>query len=170
MLPASDNFFAETLVKDLGAAFAGAGTTAAGAAVVARTISSLYGIHPRVVDGSGLSPADLTSPAQVVHLLSTIVATPLGTLLRTSMAVAGRTGTLARRMRGTRAAGRCQGKTGTLTGVSNLAGYCRSVNGHTIAFAVFTDGIGIEAAHTIQDHIAISLADAGLPAAAPRGR
>ena len=40
-----------------------------------------------------------------------------------------------------RAAGRCQGKTGTLTGVSNLAGYCPAANGHMLAFAIFTDGI-----------------------------
>jgi D-alanyl-D-alanine carboxypeptidase/D-alanyl-D-alanine-endopeptidase (penicillin-binding protein 4) len=159
MLPPSDNFFAETLLKDLGARFGHAGTIAAGAAVVAHTIASVLGIDPHIVDGSGLSPADRTSPAQVVHLLASVAGTSLGTVLRSSMAVAGDTGTLALRMRGTRAAGNCQGKTGTLTGVSNLAGYCRAANGHTIAFAVFTDGIPIELAHTVQDHIAISIAD-----------
>jgi D-alanyl-D-alanine carboxypeptidase/D-alanyl-D-alanine-endopeptidase (penicillin-binding protein 4) len=75
------------------------------------------------------------------------------------MAVAGRTGTLALRMRHTRAAGRCQGKTGTLTGVSNLVGYCRSQSGHQLAFAIFTDGISTTAAHTFQDHMAIALAN-----------
>ncbi len=74
------------------------------------------------------------------------------------MAVAGRTGTLALRMRRTAAAGRCQGKTGTLTGVSNLAGYCQAANGHTIAFAIFTDGIATTAAHIFQDHMAITIA------------
>jgi D-alanyl-D-alanine carboxypeptidase/D-alanyl-D-alanine-endopeptidase (penicillin-binding protein 4) len=163
MLPPSDNFFAETLVKDLGARFGGAGSTRAGAAVVQRTIAALLGSAPRVVDGSGLSPADHTSPYQVVRLLSTLYGTPTGAVLRGHMAIAGHTGTLALRMRHTGASGRCQGKTGTLTGVSNLAGYCQSANGHTVAFAVFTDGISIEAAHTFQDHIAISLADATLP-------
>jgi D-alanyl-D-alanine carboxypeptidase/D-alanyl-D-alanine-endopeptidase (penicillin-binding protein 4) len=76
--------------------------------------------------------------------------------------VAGRTGTLAFRMRHTGAAGRCEGKTGTLTGVSNLAGYCLSANGHTLAFAIFTDGISTEAAHTFQDHMAITLATANI--------
>jgi serine-type D-Ala-D-Ala carboxypeptidase/endopeptidase (penicillin-binding protein 4) len=51
MLPPSDNFFAETLVKDLGALFQGAGTTAAGAAVVSQTMTSLLAITPHVVDG-----------------------------------------------------------------------------------------------------------------------
>jgi D-alanyl-D-alanine carboxypeptidase/D-alanyl-D-alanine-endopeptidase (penicillin-binding protein 4) len=159
MLPPSDNFFAETLVKDLGARYGGAGTTAAGAAVVAKTVGSLLGIHPHVVDGSGLSEADKTSPYQVADLLVELAPTPIGAVLRDSLAVAGRSGTLELRMRRTRAEGNCQGKTGTLTGVSNLVGYCRAADGHTLAFAIFTDGIPIETAHTFQDNIAITVAD-----------
>jgi D-alanyl-D-alanine carboxypeptidase/D-alanyl-D-alanine-endopeptidase (penicillin-binding protein 4) len=159
MLPPSDNFFAETLVKDLGARYGGAGTTAAGAAVVAKTVAQLLGIHPHVVDGSGLSEQDETSPYQVADLLTELSSTPIGAVLRESMAVAGRTGTLELRMRRTRAEGNCVGKTGTLTGVSNLVGYCQAADGHTLAFAIFTDGIAIETAHTLQDNMAITLAD-----------
>ncbi len=159
MLPPSDNFFAETLVKDLGARYGGAGTTAAGAAVVRETIGSLLGIHPQVVDGSGLSEADKTSPYEVADLLVELASTPIGPVLRDSMAVAGETGTLAERMRATGAAGRCQGKTGTLTGVSNLVGYCNAADGHTLAFAIFTDGIPTKTAHVFQDHMAIAVAD-----------
>ncbi|MGA2320732.1 MAG: D-alanyl-D-alanine carboxypeptidase/D-alanyl-D-alanine-endopeptidase [Solirubrobacteraceae bacterium] len=168
-LPPSDNFFAETLLKDLGARFGGAGTTAAGASVVAQTINQLLGFTPRVLDGSGLSPADRTSPYEVAELLVGLAGTPIGTVLREDLAVAGRTGTLALRMRNTRAAGRCEGKTGTLTGVSNLVGYCQAANGHLLAFAIFTDGIATESAHVYQDHIAVTLADSstGLPALAP---
>jgi len=162
MLPPSDNFFAETLVKDLGAGYGGAGTTAAGAAVVSRTIASMFGLHPHVVDGSGLSEEDLTSPYEVVSLLVAVAPTPLGTVLRSKLAVAGRTGTLSMRMRDTGAAGRCVGKTGTLTGVSNLAGYCQSANGQLIAFAFFNDAIATESAHTFQDHMAITLADSAI--------
>ncbi len=165
MLPPSDNFFAETLVKDLGARYAGAGTTAAGASVVARTILALLGIHPHVVDGSGLSPADRTSPYEVADLLVGLAATPIGAVLREHMAIAGRTGTLSFRMRGSAAAGRCQGKTGTLTGVSNLVGYCQSSAGHLLAFAIFNDGIATEAAHIFQDHMAISLASSTVTSA-----
>jgi serine-type D-Ala-D-Ala carboxypeptidase/endopeptidase (penicillin-binding protein 4) len=165
MLPPSDNFFAETLVKDLGARYGGTppgtqpGTTAAGAAVVTKTISSLLNIHPHVVDGSGLSEEDKTSPYQVADLLVELAPTPIGEVLRKSMAVAGRSGTLELRMRDTRAAGNCQGKTGTLTGVSNLVGYCQAADGHTLAFAIFTDGIPTETAHTFQDNMAITVAD-----------
>jgi serine-type D-Ala-D-Ala carboxypeptidase/endopeptidase (penicillin-binding protein 4) len=159
MLPPSDNFFAETLVKDLGARYGGAGTTSAGASVVHQTISSLLGIHPHVVDGSGLSESDLTSPYQVTDLLVELAPTPIGAVLRGALAVAGHTGTLAERMRHSGAAGRCKGKTGTLTGVSNLVGYCQSADGHLLAFAIFTDGIATATAHTLQDHMAITIAD-----------
>ena len=79
-------------------------------------------------------------------------------MLREHLAVAGRSGTLERRMRHTGAAGRCQGKTGTLAGVSNLVGYCQAASGHLLAFAFFTDGISIEAAHIFQDHMTITVA------------
>lgn len=156
-LPPSDNFFAETLLKDIGARFGGAGSTSAGVKVVQRVISG-YGIHAHILDGSGLSHSDATTPRQVVSLLADLATKPIGTTLRNDMAVAGQTGTLEDRMRGTPAAGRCQGKTGTLVGVSNLAGYCTAANGDVLAFAFFTDGIETARAHTIQDAMAITLA------------
>jgi D-alanyl-D-alanine carboxypeptidase/D-alanyl-D-alanine-endopeptidase (penicillin-binding protein 4) len=159
MLPSSDNFFAETLVKDLGALYGGAGSTAAGASVVRQTIATLLDIQPQVIDGSGLSEADKTSPYQVTDLLVELASTSIGSVLRGDLAVAGETGTLSERMRNSGAAGRCEGKTGTLAGVSNLAGYCTAADGHTLAFAIFTDGIPTEAARTFQDHMAITIAD-----------
>ena len=165
MLPPSDNFFAETLVKDLGALYGGGGTTARGAAVVSKAIASLLSFTPRIVDGSGLSRADHTSPSQVVTLLSALSGTPTGQVLRESLAVAGRTGTLEKRMRRTAAAGRCQGKTGTLTGASNLVGYCQAAGGHVIAFAIFNDGISTTAAHIFQDHMTISIASSQISSA-----
>jgi D-alanyl-D-alanine carboxypeptidase/D-alanyl-D-alanine-endopeptidase (penicillin-binding protein 4) len=158
MLPPSDNFFAETLVKDLGARYGGAGTTADGAAVVRATIASL-GLHPHVVDGSGLSREDLTSPEQIVDLLRTLSGSSDGEILRDDLAVAGRTGTLAERMLHTYAEGHCQAKTGTLTGVSNLAGYCDARDGHLIAFAFFNDDIETYEAHVIQDAMTESVAN-----------
>jgi serine-type D-Ala-D-Ala carboxypeptidase/endopeptidase (penicillin-binding protein 4) len=158
-LPPSDNFFAETLVKDLGALYGGAGTTAAGASVVRATIATMLGIHPHVVDGSGLSESDLTSPYEVADLLVALASTSIGPVLRGDLAIVGHTGTLATRMRHTGASGRCEGKTGTLTGVSNLVGYCTAADGHTLAFAIFTDGIATETAHVFQDHMAITIAD-----------
>lgn len=167
---ASDNYLAETLIKELGARFGGAGTTAAGAGVVRRTLGRL-GIPVRVVDGSGLSRADRTSPRAVVTLLTELSGdAPTGQALRSSLAVAGRAGTLKTRMRGTAAAGRCQAKTGTLDFVSNLAGWCNAAGGHTIVFALEMDGISLHAAHVLQDRMAVAVArydDASGPVAPP---
>lgn len=157
-LPPSDNYFAESLLKDLGARYGGAGTTAAGAAVVRSTIARVFGLHPYLIDGSGLSHYDHTTPEQIVTLLTALAHNPLGTTLRDDLAVAGQTGTLSERMRNTPADGRCQAKTGTLNGVSNLAGYCQAANGNILAFAFFNDGIETDEAHTIQDNMAITLA------------
>jgi serine-type D-Ala-D-Ala carboxypeptidase/endopeptidase (penicillin-binding protein 4) len=149
----SDNFLAETLLKNLGARLGGAGTTAAGAAVV-RAQAAAFGLRPAVVDGSGLSRADRTSPRQVVGLLAAMHAQPVAAIFEGSLALAGRTGTIASRMRGTAAQDRCRAKTGTLSGVSALAGLCRAVGGHAIAFAVLTTGTTTWRARIAQDRVA----------------
>ena len=133
----SDNYFAETLLKDLGARFGGAGSTAAGARVVRSEIASQFGIHPRLNDGSGLSYYDSTSPLQVVTLLGHMAGNQFFT---NSLAVAGRTGTLQFVDQGTAAEGRCRGKTGTLAAVANVAGYCQARDGHKLAFAFLVNG------------------------------
>ncbi|HEY1689297.1 MAG TPA: D-alanyl-D-alanine carboxypeptidase/D-alanyl-D-alanine-endopeptidase [Solirubrobacteraceae bacterium] len=158
MLPPSDNFFAETLVKDLGARYGGAGTTKAGMGIVRGEIAKL-GLHPQIVDGSGLDRADHTSPEQVVKLLQTLADTYDGGILREDLAVAGESGTLEERMKDSYAEGRCKAKTGTLTGVSNLAGYCEAADGHLLAFAFFDDVIPTYTAHVIQDAMAETIAD-----------
>ncbi len=151
----SDNFFAEMLVKDLGARFGSGGTTAAGAAVVRAQMAQSFAIQPRLNDGSGLSRSDLTTPLQVVTLLRGMASNSQFTA---SLAVAGETGTLQDEMRGTYAQGRCRGKTGTLHDVSNVVGYCRAKDGHTLAYALMMNGIVPDYAHPIQDRMQVALA------------
>ena len=146
----SDNFYAETILKALGARIGNAGTTAAGAAVVRDQLAT-FGVHPRVTDGSGLSRADRTTPRQVVRLLDRMDGQQVASDFKGSLAVPARTGTLRRRMRGTAAAGRCQAKTGTLRAVSALAGYCPSRDGHTLAFAFLMSSVNVFTAHGVQD-------------------
>jgi serine-type D-Ala-D-Ala carboxypeptidase/endopeptidase (penicillin-binding protein 4) len=157
MLPPSDNYDAEMLAKDLGAAFGAAGSTAAGAAVVRSTIAR-FGITPTIVDGSGLSRLDRTSPHQVVKLLSGMAATDEGPALDGALAVVGRTGTVYNRMRGTAAQDRCHTKTGTLHDVSSLAGYCTTVGGHRLAFAFLMNYVYPLGAHVLQDKMTVALA------------
>lgn len=133
----SDNFFAETLLKDLGA-HDGAGTTAEGVAAVKAIIAQRFGLHPQTNDGSGLSRADRTTAADVVTLLEKMQSDPTFT---NSLAIAGVRGTLAHEMVGTPAAGNCRGKTGTLSDVANLVGYCTAANGDQLVFAFLMNGL-----------------------------
>lgn len=153
-LTPSDNFIAEMLVKDVGAAYGTAGSTTAGTAVVRSTIAR-FGIRPTIADGSGLSRYNLTSPRQVVGLLAGMRDEPG---FRSALAVAGRTGTLATRMRHSSAQDRCQAKTGTLHDVSALAGYCRTPNGHVIAFAFMENFVYTPTAKRVEDGLTIRLA------------
>jgi len=150
----SDNFFAEMLLKLLGARLGGAGTTAAGAKVVERFARSHgSGIHQ--VDGSGLTRSNRASPHQVVDLLDSVKSTPAGEDLIQDMALAGHEGTVADRMHGTAAYGRCRTKTGTLTGVSNLSGYCFNRDGKLMIFSILMGSVGdLYLAHLEQDLIA----------------
>jgi D-alanyl-D-alanine carboxypeptidase/D-alanyl-D-alanine-endopeptidase (penicillin-binding protein 4) len=152
----SDNFFAETLTKDLGARFGAGGTTADGVAVIRAQLARHFGLAPRFVDGSGLSRADATSPAQVVTLLGDQAQ---DTTFTSSLAVAGETGTLVDEMRGTVAQNDCRGKTGTLSDVASLAGYCTAADGHTLAFAILANALGNPAlGHTIEANMAVAMA------------
>ncbi len=128
----SDNFFAETLLKDLGARLGGDGTTANGAAVVRAAIAERLGLHPVLNDGSGLSRADRTTAADVVSLLEHMQPDPTFT---NSLAIAGIRGTMQHEMVPSRAVGNCRGKTGTLSDVANLVGYCSAANGDHLVFA-----------------------------------
>jgi D-alanyl-D-alanine carboxypeptidase/D-alanyl-D-alanine-endopeptidase (penicillin-binding protein 4) len=151
----SDNFFAEMLLKDLGAHFGGRGSTAAGAGVVRSQLASSFGIHPRLDDGSGLSRDDLTSPQDVVTLLSSLADDQpfVG-----SLAVAGESGTLEAGLHGSYAQGRCRGKTGSLHDVANLVGYCTARDNHTLAFAFLMNAVDPTAGHALEDQMAVAVA------------
>ncbi len=144
----SDNYFAEMLLKGLGARFGAAGTTAAGVAVVKSELSSQFGITPRFNDGSGLSRADYTSPEQVVSLLTQMYS---NSYFFNSLAIGGETGTLRDEMLGTPAQGACHGKTGTLHDVAALAGYCRAKDGHELVFAFLANRLANpDYVHTVE--------------------
>jgi serine-type D-Ala-D-Ala carboxypeptidase/endopeptidase (penicillin-binding protein 4) len=153
----SDNFLAESLIKSIGAEFGLRGSTAAGATVVRATVQGL-GASPRIVDGSGLSRGDRTTPRDVVNLIAAMDRSDLAVPFETSLPVAGRTGTLKDRMRRTVARGRCHAKTGTLSNVSALAGYCDATGGHRIAFAFLMNAVNVYRAHIHQDRMTSALA------------
>jgi serine-type D-Ala-D-Ala carboxypeptidase/endopeptidase (penicillin-binding protein 4) len=137
----SDDFFAEMLTKQLGVRFGAAGSITAGAQVISSVIDSL-GLHPRIVDGSGLSRSDRSSPGEIVDLLKTIWQTPTGRMLSASLPTVGVNGTVQNIAPHTAAQGQCVAKTGTLNYVTNLAGYCTARDHHVLAFALMIDGPG----------------------------
>jgi serine-type D-Ala-D-Ala carboxypeptidase/endopeptidase (penicillin-binding protein 4) len=153
----SDNYMAETLIKALGVRLRSKGSTAAGAEAVSEAMGSI-GVQTRVVDGSGLSRLDRTSPRAVVTLLTRMARDPAGEALVASLPVAGRTGTLVHRMRGTAAQDRCRAKTGTLHDVSALAGYCTTTTGSHVAFAFLMNYTSYVSARRVQDRMTAALA------------
>jgi serine-type D-Ala-D-Ala carboxypeptidase/endopeptidase (penicillin-binding protein 4) len=151
----SNNFFAEMLLKRLGAE-GGRGTRSRGAARVEAFAHSV-GTGVQAVDGSGLSRRNRVSPAQVGELLVAMAEGEEAAAFADSLAIAGRDGTLADRMRGTAAENACSGKTGTLDGISALSGYCEAGT-RTIAFSILMNSVSITAAHNAQDRMAAAIA------------
>jgi D-alanyl-D-alanine carboxypeptidase/D-alanyl-D-alanine-endopeptidase (penicillin-binding protein 4) len=153
----SENFYAEMLIKALGARFGAGGTTTAGLAVTRAQLAT-FGIHPKMVDGSGLSRADQTTTREVVRLLERMDGQDNAATWTASLPVAGRSGTLRHRMRGTAAAGRCAAKTGTLIGVSALSGYCTSTGGARIAFSFIENRVCNSCAKKVEDRMVSAIA------------
>jgi serine-type D-Ala-D-Ala carboxypeptidase/endopeptidase (penicillin-binding protein 4) len=115
-----------------------------------------------IQDGSGLSRADLLTPAGLAALLAAMDRHPGAAAFRDSLPIAGVDGTLETRMRGTPAEKRVLAKTGTSQLINALAGYVTTVRGERLAFAVFVNnnaGKSREAIRAI-DRVAAALAEA----------
>lgn len=162
MLKRSDNLMAEALFYHLAAASRKpyAGRREAADAIAALLRRALPGAtHYKVADGSGLSLYNRTTPETLVALLRHVWgdATLCGAIFP-ALPIMGHDGTLRRRCRGQSADRRVWAKTGTLDGVSTLAGYAMAPNGHRLAFAVMNQGILRNAdAHRFQDSLCNAL-------------
>lgn len=150
----SDNFIAEMLLKAVGMSDDAAGTTARGAARARRVAKQVYGVTPRIVDGSGLARSDRTSPREVVGLLTQTIEDDA---FFRSLAVMGRTGTLSGRLRSSPARGRCRGKTGTLRDVSALSGYCETLGGDVLAYSILMNRVNPYGARALQDRMVAAI-------------
>jgi serine-type D-Ala-D-Ala carboxypeptidase/endopeptidase (penicillin-binding protein 4) len=146
----SDNFFAETLLKDLAHQAGGIGTTAAGARIAASHARRL-GARAKLVDGSGLSRGNRASPQSIVRLLTAMYGSDDYDVFVDSLPIAGRDGTLFDRMRRGAARDRCRGKTGTLSNVSALSGYCEARSGDSYAYSILMNGVYPTGARKLQD-------------------
>lgn len=154
----SDNYFAEMLVKDLALQAYGRGSTASGAKIAARFAKRIGGRPSRLADGSGLSRANRASPYRIVRLLLAMRQRDDFRHFARSLSVAGRDGTLGPRMRRGPARGHCRGKTGTLSDVSAVSGYCRARSGDTYVFSILMNGVDPYGARSLQDRMLQALA------------
>lgn len=145
MMKNSDNIYAECLFYQTAAS---TGKKWAGRKEAAQRTEELLkkiGIDPtpyNVADGSGVSLYNYLSAEMLVAMLGHAWRTPeIKEHLLPSLPIAGFDGTLKKRMTGTAADGNVRAKTGSVMGVSSLAGYLETANGHTLAFAIINQGV-----------------------------
>ncbi|OGT05960.1 MAG: D-alanyl-D-alanine carboxypeptidase/D-alanyl-D-alanine-endopeptidase [Gammaproteobacteria bacterium GWE2_37_16] len=148
MLKKSDNLIADALFKKLGNSyFHKTATWLNGAQAllsVLRQNGKMDFSDIRIVDGSGLSHYNLMTPAKMTELLNYVykdatIRDPFWAALPN----AGVDGSLAYRMSSSDLRGKVHAKTGTMSGISSLAGYVTTTNGKLLTFAIIiNDFIG----------------------------
>ena len=145
MMKESDNLYAESMYYQIAASTGNRPASAKSARNVERQLIRKVGLDParyKLADGSGLSLYNYLSAELEVSLLRYAYCNEnILPHLKASLPIAGVDGTLKKRMRGTFAQGNVKAKTGTLTGIISLAGYCKAANGHDLCFSIINNGI-----------------------------
>lgn len=168
MLSMSDNVLAEALARQVALA-TGDPASFDGAAAAVRSTLTQAGFDLAdvvLVDGSGLSVENRLSPRLLTDILLRAVADPAGPgrALLAGLPVAGYDGTLFERFETSPAGGVVRAKTGTLDGVSALAGVVETADGRLLVFALVADQVplgGRYPAEAALDEIATTLAGCG---------
>jgi serine-type D-Ala-D-Ala carboxypeptidase/endopeptidase (penicillin-binding protein 4) len=137
----SYNLGAEMILYALAEQDSGKPATAKNGISMIDSLISLVGLNPEnysLADGSGVSRYDLVSAELLTSVLKYLYENKpaLYKKLYYSLPIAGRDGTLKRRMLDTPAQNNVHAKTGTLSGVSALSGYVTSKNNHEIVFSI----------------------------------
>ncbi len=158
MLRSSDNFVAEQLTREIGAARAMTGTTAAGTQAITDVAGSLGIPTPGVAlhDGSGLAPDDRVTCDALLGVLRLSRRARYAAIDR-GLPIAGRSGTLAFRFLGDPLAGVLRAKTGSIAGAVALSGTIDT--GVRPQFAFVANGTFSEAdGSRLQDDVAHAIA------------
>jgi serine-type D-Ala-D-Ala carboxypeptidase/endopeptidase (penicillin-binding protein 4) len=149
LMKASQNLYAETLVKWIGRAKGGLGTFAAGRNAMQATLVS-WGIPADsyvIADGSGLSRYNYVSARTVAAVLEHMYNDPRHhDAFVSALPVVGRDGTVANRLRRTRAEGNAAVKTGSISNVRSLSGFVRTRDGEMLVFSILANDFVIPAA------------------------
>lgn len=145
MLKESDNLYAESMFYQIGAASGNQPATAHSARSVMNRLIKKVGLDPKrynIADGSGLLLYNYVTAELEVRLLRyAFNNNNIYLHLHPSLPQAGTDGTLRKRMTSPFTQGNVYAKTGTLSGISSLAGYCTAANGHRLAFAIINQGL-----------------------------
>lgn len=145
MMKESDNLYAEAMYYQIAASTGNHPASSKSAIAVERRLIDKIGLDSRnykLADGSGLSLYNYLSAELETKLLRYAFKNDnIYMHLSQSLPIAGVDGTLKKRMKGTFASGNVRAKTGTLTGVISLAGYCTASNGHRLCFSIINQGI-----------------------------
>ena len=145
MLKESDNLYAESMFFQIAAKMGPRPAKAAHARQLIKTTLGKAGVENipyKIADGSGLSLYNYVTPELMVKLL--VYAYRKSDIiyhLYSALPIASEDGTLKKRMLKSPASGRVRAKTGTLTGISSLAGYCPTSEGHMLAFCIINQGV-----------------------------
>src|SRR6185312_6356942 len=149
LMKISQNLYAETLLKAVAAAQNGLGTTEGGRIAVRKIVSS-WGIKTDsfvMYDGSGLSRYNYVTAGTVVDLLLHMYNNPRHReAFMATLPIAGKDGTIATRMRGTRAEGNAIAKTGSISNARSLSGYVKTRDGEMLVFSILANDFVIPAA------------------------
>jgi D-alanyl-D-alanine carboxypeptidase/D-alanyl-D-alanine-endopeptidase (penicillin-binding protein 4) len=141
MMQLSQNLYAETLLKAIGAQHE-VGSAASGRASVMSLLEEwgLPATDVRIADGSGLSTYDLVTPSLLVGILTHVAQDPVSrSYFQSALPVAGKDGTLAQRMKGTPAEGNVRAKTGSLSNARAMSGYLTTRDGEPLAFSIIAN-------------------------------
>ncbi|MGZ9898285.1 D-alanyl-D-alanine carboxypeptidase/D-alanyl-D-alanine endopeptidase [Shewanella gaetbuli] len=146
MLLDSDNLMAEALLKTSAEYYYGEAANLNKAAQTLRTVLNQLGIDlgaANIADGSGLSRYNMLSAAHVLNTLKFIVEHEEYHYILDNLPLSGRTGTLQYKRYFNRAPlkNKVIAKTGSMLGVSNLAGQFEASNGKKYIFVVFENGL-----------------------------
>ena len=158
----SQGFYAEQVFKTVAAEKTGQGTWANAIATEKEFLAAL-GLDPSrydLRDGSGLAPTNRVAAGDLVAFLRAMNRHPHAAAWKATLAASGESeGTLRHRFRDPELRGRVLAKTGTIKGVSTLAGYVTGESGKTYVFAILLNGRSVWelGAHAFQDRLVRSL-------------
>lgn len=162
MMKKSDNLCAECVFYQIAHRQGGKGASADDARKSVERVIRKVGLSAddyTIADGSGLSLYNYVSAELETLLLRYAYQhRDIYDALYAALPIAGVDGTLSERMHGARVKGNVRAKTGTVAGVSSLAGYCQASNGHQLCFSIINQGIkSHKPARAFQDRVCMVL-------------